>query len=117
MNKEVEKPVRIKIKCFKDDFDITIKAKVDGSEAVPLADMFIEQLKARGFKTIGESSQRGEIKEEEKQNETSIPVCPIHNKELVKRKGQYGDFWACPSRDKDGNWCKWKPEMVKKNAK
>jgi hypothetical protein len=117
MNKEVEKPVKLKIKSSKDDFDITIKAKVDGSAAVPLADLLIEQLKARGFKTIGESSHTSETKEAEKQNETSIPVCPIHNKELVKRKGQYGDFWACPSRDEKGNWCKWKPEKEKKNSK
>ena len=117
MNKEIDNPVKIKIKSRKDDFDITIKAKVDESEAVPLADTFIEQLKARGFKTIVDNSPMGETKEVEKQSEPSIPVCPIHHKELVKRKGQYGNFWACPSRDEDGNWCKWKPEKEKMNTK
>jgi hypothetical protein len=117
MNKEVEKPVKIKIKSSKDNFDITIKAKVDGSEAVPLADMFIEQLKARGYKTIVSKPSNSSTIEEEKQSEPSIPICPIHNKEMVKRKGQYGEFWTCPTRDKDGNWCKWKPEKEKKNGK
>jgi hypothetical protein len=117
MNKEINSPVKLKIKCSKDDYDISIKAKVDGSDAVPLADLFIEQLKARGYKSFLAKPANLDTKEVEKQRENSVPVCPIHNKELVKRKGQYGEFWACPSRNEDGTWCKWKPEKEKKNSK
>jgi hypothetical protein len=114
MNLEIENPVKIKIKSHKNGFDVTIKAKVIGSEAVPLTDMMIEQLNARGFKTIGEKSTTTETVEIETKSEQSIPICPTHHKELVKRKGEYGEFWACPSRDEKGNWCKWKPEKEKK---
>ncbi len=117
MNKEINAPVRLKIKGSKDNFDISIKARVDGSDAVPLADLFIEQMKARGYKSFLAKPANLDTEEVEKQSEASVPVCPIHNKELVKRKGQYGDFWACPSRDKDGNWCKWKPEKEKADPK
>jgi hypothetical protein len=117
MNKEINTPVKLKIKGSKDNLDISIRARVDGSDAVPLADLFIEQLKARGYKTIVSKPLNSATIEEGKQSELPVPVCPIHNKEMVKRKGQYGEFWTCPTRDKDGNWCKWKPEKEKKNGK
>ena len=117
MNKEIEAPVKIKIKSQKGGFDVIIKARVSGSEAVPLADMFIEELRSRGFETLEDKPSAVEVKDTEKESEPAIPICPTHYKELVKRKGQYGDFWACPSRDEDGNWCRWRPEQQKKKTK
>ena len=83
MNKEIHNPVKIKVKGFKDNYDITIKARVDGSDAVPLADLFIEQLKARGYKSPGAITTPGEnieeISPEVNKEASPIPVCPIHN--------------------------------------
>lgn len=69
MSKETDKRVKIKITSQKDDFSLTIKAKVDSGEAVPFADMLIEQMKTSGFKAIGESLPAVETKEAEKQSE------------------------------------------------
>lgn len=41
----------------------------------------------------------------------AIPICPIHNKEMIKRTGKYGEFWSCPTKDAQDNWCKYKPEI------
>lgn len=35
-------------------------------------------------------------------------ICGVHGKEMNLRKGQYGDFWSCPTKNADGSWCKWK---------
>jgi hypothetical protein len=111
MNKEIEVPVKIKIKSHKDGFNVTIKTKVIGSEAVPLANKFIEELKAAGYETS--EIPAVETKEVEKETEPAIPICPTHNKELVQRKGQYGMFWACPTKLENGNWCKFRPKSEK----
>ncbi len=36
-------------------------------------------------------------------------VCPIHNREMVLRKGKFGNFWSCPSKNEDGSWCQYRP--------
>lgn len=113
MGKEIEAPVKLKIKSQKDGFNVVIKTKVIGSEAVPLAETFIEALKTRGFSTVEDAPPKTEAKEAIKENEQSAPVCPIHHKELVVRKGKFGDFWACPTKDEKGNWCQWRPEKKK----
>lgn len=40
--------------------------------------------------------------------ENGAPMCPTHNVPMVKRKGQYGEFYACPTKVGD-QWCKEKP--------
>jgi len=39
----------------------------------------------------------------------SAPLCPVHGTSMVKRNGRYGEFWACPTKNADGSWCKAKP--------
>jgi len=114
MGIEKETPVKIKIKSQKDGFNVVIKAKTLGTEAVPLTEAFIQELKSRGFSQMGEMPSDTEIKEPAKAVESSVPICPTHQKELVRRKGQFGDFWACPSKDENGEWCRWRPEKKKK---
>lgn len=41
--------------------------------------------------------------------ETEPPICPTHNVPMVKRIGQYGEFYACPRKTQDGQWCKERP--------
>lgn len=114
MGIETETPVKIKIKSQKDGFNVVIKTKADVDEAIPLTESIIEALKAKGFSTPSIAPASVETKETQTTPEISAPICPTHGKELVRRKGQYGDFWACPSKDDDGNWCRWRPEKKKK---
>ncbi len=43
----------------------------------------------------------------------NAPMCPNHNIAMALRNGQYGDFWACPTKLPDGTWCKYKPVEIK----
>jgi len=36
---------------------------------------------------------------------TSTPRCPEHNRPMKHRKGRFGEFWSCPTRQPDGSWC------------
>lgn len=36
---------------------------------------------------------------------STTPRCPEHNKPMKQRKGRFGDFWSCPTRQPDGSWC------------
>lgn len=49
-----------------------------------------------------------EREEKELNKENEIPICAIHNKPMVQRRGQYGMFWACSVKD-GGVWCKYRP--------
>ena len=53
-----------------------------------------------------QSLPQPEEKVASKENET--PICAVHNREMVQRKGQYGMFWACPVKE-GGAWCKYRP--------
>ena len=33
------------------------------------------------------------------------PRCEAHNKLMKFRKGRFGAFWSCPTRQPDGSWC------------
>lgn len=37
------------------------------------------------------------------------PRCPIHGAPMAQRQGPYGTFWACPTKNADGSYCKAKP--------
>jgi hypothetical protein len=104
MNKEIENPVKVKIKGEKEGFKIVLKSKVTPDQAVSFTNGLIEDLKKNGVKT--------EVKDalpDNKPTEAAVPMCPTHNKEMVQRQGQYGNFWACPTKE-NGEWCKYHPK-------
>jgi hypothetical protein len=35
----------------------------------------------------------------------AAPRCPEHDKPMAHRKGRFGAFWSCPTRQPDGSWC------------
>ena len=119
MSKEIEEPVKVKIKSQREGVFVVIKARVTRGEAIPFADELVEELRGRGFKFTNEIStpveDKGiEAKEEVKESELVVPICPTHNVQLILREGQYGQFWACPTKNPDGSWCKWRPKKEKK---
>lgn len=41
----------------------------------------------------------------------AAPCCPEHDKPLAYRKGRFGTFWSCPTRQPDGSWCPYTQEV------
>jgi hypothetical protein len=37
--------------------------------------------------------------------DAATPRCPEHNRPMKQRKGRFGSFWSCPTRQADGSWC------------
>lgn len=56
------------------------------------------------------NKQNGHVEQPALSSTIAVPICPIHNKEMVKRVGKFGEFWSCPTKDAQGNWCKHKPQ-------
>ena len=105
-----ENEVKVKIKGIREGYKFTFKSKVDREEAVIFTTKMIEDLKKSGFEI---TEPKAEKKEAQPESVPAIPVCPTHGVEMVSRKGQYGQFWACPNKDASGNWCKEKPPKKK----
>ena len=40
-----------------------------------------------------------------KESAPAVPHCPEHQTPLKYRKGRFGSFWSCPTRQPDGSWC------------
>ena len=40
------------------------------------------------------------------------PRCPVHSREMVLRKGRFGAFWSCPTRQLNGSWCQVTQEVT-----
>ena len=39
----------------------------------------------------------------------AVPICPIHQKLMNQRKGEYGTFWSCGLKMDDGKYCSYRP--------
>jgi len=78
----------------------------NAQEAVGL----MNDLSKLGFTSAADIEPQALPQKEEKElsKESDIPVCAVHNKPMVQRKGQYGMFWACPVKE-NGSWCKYRP--------
>ncbi len=64
---------------------------------------------AKGSLTEPQSEILPPVPPEKKESgKESIPICPTHHKEMVLRKGQFGNFWACPTQE-NGKWCNYRP--------
>ena len=40
-----------------------------------------------------------------------IPICDIHKQYMKLKHGQYGDFYSCPIKDEQGNYCRSKQRL------
>ena len=40
-----------------------------------------------------------------RKREIIAPCCPDHQVPMVFRRGRYGPFWSCPTKEADGSWC------------
>jgi hypothetical protein len=78
----------------------------NAEEAVGL----MNDLSKQGFTSAAniEPQALPQPEENEASKENVTPICAVHNKSMVQRKGQYGMFWACPVKE-GGLWCKYRP--------
>lgn len=80
--------------------------------------LFRSILEKFGTKAEMWKSQNGEEKHDRvSQKVSGDKICQLHQVILVERQGIYGKFFACPSRDQNGNWCSTKiPEKGVNNG-
>jgi hypothetical protein len=43
---------------------------------------------------------------------STAPHCPEHQTPLKYRKGRFGAFWSCPTRQPDGSWCSYTQQVA-----
>jgi hypothetical protein len=110
---EIKNPVfdsSIQIRAFYKGFEITLVKSLEGEQigaAIPGVITLVDKLVGQGFESaVSTPVSQPEASKEKKEN--GVPVCSVHNKAMVERKGQYGMFWACPVKE-NGEWCKEKP--------
>jgi hypothetical protein len=103
------KEARYTVETYYKGFRILLTQPFEsGAAIVGLLDKMVEA----GFKpgSNGDIYKAPEAPEKTADNELEeTPMCPTHQKAMVKRKGQYGEFWACPTKMPSGEWCKAKP--------
>jgi hypothetical protein len=86
------------------------------NELAPYARKLYEQvLEQYGTKPqLWEAAKNGQAKLQAPSGNGSAsvtPCCPEHTKPLKQRKGRYGDFWSCPTRQPDGSWCSYTQQI------
>ena len=39
----------------------------------------------------------------------AVPMCPLHQRLMTLRKGDYGSFWSCGQKTMEGKYCSYRP--------
>lgn len=116
-----EAPTSITVKAIYKGFDILFTRRSDDQSVIPLVPgvvALIDKLIAAGFQPSREIYQAVPPAPETKElgKENLAPICAVHNKPMIWREGnnkqtsKHYAFWACPERNTDGSFCKYKPE-------
>jgi len=48
-----------------------------------------------------------------RKREIIAPRCPDHQVPMEFRRGRFGPFWSCPTKEPDGTWCRATQEIIK----
>lgn len=113
-----EAPISFTIMAYFEGFQVLITRRM-GEQAIlsqiPGVVALIKKLEEFGFEparmNLPPTLPATETKETGK--EIVAPMCELHNVSMVQRQGSYGKFWACPVKNPDGSWCKFRPEKGK----
>ena len=119
-----EAPISVTVMAFYEGFQILITRRTGEQpivSQVPGIVALVQKLVEVGFEPIREAPQSAlpttEMKEAGK--ETPNPICQINKVSMVWREGvnnttkKHYAFWACPKRNPDGSFCKYKPDEGK----
>jgi hypothetical protein len=115
-----EAPISITIMAYWKGFQVLITRRTGEQpiiSQVPGIVSLVNKLIEEGFEPVRELPQPALPTREakDKGSETVTPICQIHNVPMVWREGvnmqtkRHYAFWACPERNSDGSFCKYKP--------
>jgi hypothetical protein len=114
-----EAPISITIMAYYEGFQVLITRRTGEQpiiSQVPGIVALVNKLVEAGFEPVREGQYLALPTTETKEagKETSNPVCQIHKVSMVWREGFNKDnkhyaFWACPQKNPDGSFCKYKP--------
>lgn len=113
-----EAPISFTVLTYFSEFQVLITRRMGDQpilSQLPGLVALIQKLEELGFKPYRASQPTvlptTEVKEIGK--EIVAPICAVHNMSMVQRQGTYGKFWACPVKNPDGSWCKYRPDKGK----
>ena len=119
-----EAPISITVMSYYAGFQILITRRTGEQSIisqVPGIVALVNKLVEAGFEPTREALPltlpTAETKETGK--EIPNPICQIHKVTMVWKEGvnnttkKHYAFWACPQRNSDGSFCKFKPEKAK----
>ncbi len=120
-----EAPISITVMAYLRGFQVLITRRTGEQpiiSQVPGIVALVDKLVEAGFQPVRELAQPALPTTETKDagQEKPIPICQIHNVPMVWREGtnattkKHYAFWACPQRNPDGSFCKYKPEKGNK---
>ena len=119
-----EAPISITVMAYYAGFQVLITRRTGEQpiiSQVPGIVTLVNKLVEAGFEPVREMTQPALPTTETKEagKEIPVPICQIHNVSMVWREGINKDkkhyaFWACPQKNPDGSFCKYKPEKGKK---
>lgn len=105
-----EAPISFTIMAYFEGFQVLITRRM-GEQAIlsqiPGVVALIKKLEEFGFEPARLNQPPALSTTETK--ETVAPICELHKVSMVQRQGTYGKFWACPVKNPDGSWCKYRP--------
>jgi hypothetical protein len=117
-----EAPISITVMAYYAGFQVLITRRTGEQpiiSQVPGIVTLVNKLVEAGFEPVREMAQPALPNTETKEagKESSNPVCQIHKVPMVWREGINKDnrhyaFWACPQKNPDGSFCKYRPRKT-----
>jgi hypothetical protein len=114
-----EAPISITVLAYFEGFQVLITRRTGDLPIVsqiPGLIALITKLEEAGFKPVRMNFSAALPPAENKEvgKEREIPICATHKIPMVWREGTsktgaHYSFWACPTKNPDGTWCKGKP--------
>jgi hypothetical protein len=86
---------------------VSAETRAQMDELAPYAKGLYERvLEQYGTKPqLWEAARNGQNGARVQSPQPEAPRCPEHDRPMRYRKGRFGDFWSCPTRQPDGSWC------------
>jgi len=119
-NQLPEAPLSITVKAIYKGFEVLITRRSDEQSVIPQIPgivALVDKLAETGFDggrvVIPPGLTSPEIKGNG--NEKMMPICAVHHNPMVWREGNNAQtgrhyaFWACPEKNADGSFCKYRP--------
>ncbi len=115
-----EAPISITVMAYYAGFQVLITRRTGEQpiiSQVPGIVSLVNKLVEAGFEPVRELAQPALPTAEKKESgkDVQTPICAIHNRPMAWREGTNNQtgrryaFWACPQKNPDGTFCKYKP--------